>query len=209
MDNPRKRAPRSCRTGISSHRVRGGPGACIGVFFRGPGSEDRSATWSAESTSGTAFHNASRRFQPRREPVRPRLLPGDWHRGQPPLLTLALKTEPALTEFARDRYASLERGSPPLRSLPPLRIFGIPLAARWSRPAVGLSSLRCGWCHQPHLPPLARRVEKRPITHARSSVACLRAKVLARDFCFAGRVPQRAQLAASFCFFSNRLFLSL
>jgi hypothetical protein len=120
---------------------------------------------------GTAFHNALRGLEPRRHSIGSRLIPAWWHRCQAPLLAFAFEAKPTLTVFARDGYTSPERSLSPIRRIPPLRKSSEAAGACRGRPAIDLSSLRCRGRHQPHLPPLARRIEKSPITHARSSVA--------------------------------------
>lgn len=168
--------------------------------------------WSDQSTSRTAFHNALRGLEPRGHAVGSRFLPAGRNWSEPPLLTLALKTEPSLTEFAGDGHGSPERGFTPVRCEPTLRSRRQTFAARCAGPAVSLPSLRCGGRHQPHLPAFARRVEKRPITHRQVLRRRLCAKVCAHLFCFARRVPQGANSATGFFFFpvenvrSARLF---
>jgi hypothetical protein len=193
------RAPRCCRTGTSSRRARVGSCGCVGLA-RAVRSWKRA--WSDQSTSWTAFHNALRGLEPRGHAVGPRLLPPGRDGSEPPLFTFALKAEPSLTELARDGHGSVEWRFTPVRSESTLRNGGRAFAARCRRPAVDLSSLRRGGGHQPHFPAFARRVEKGPITHARSSVA-LCAKVCAHLCCFARRVPPRANSATGFSIFSR------
>jgi hypothetical protein len=162
------RVPRCCTTGRPSRRVRVGSCGAVGLV-RAVRSWRRD--WSEQSTSRTAFHNALRRLEPRGHAVGSGFLPTGRNWSEPPLLTLALEAEPSLTEFARDSHGSTEWGLPPVRSEPALRSPRKGFAAPGAGPAVSLPSLRCGGRHQPHLPAFARRVEKRPITHARSSVA--------------------------------------
>jgi hypothetical protein len=162
------RVPRCCTTGRPSRRVRAG--SCGAVeLVRAVRSWRRA--WSEQSTSRTAFHNALRGLEPCAHAVGSGFFPAGWNRSKPPLLTFALETKPSLTEFARDSHGSTEWGLPPVWSEPALRSPGEAFAAPCAGPAVSLPSLRCGGRHQPHLPAFARRVEKRPITHARSSVA--------------------------------------
>ena len=193
------RAPRCCRTGTSSRRARVGSCGCVGLV-RAVRSLTRA--WSDQSTSRTAFHNALRGLKPRGHAVGSRFLPAGRNWSEPPLFTFALKAEPSLTELARDGHSSVEWRFTPVRCESTLRNSGRALAARRGRPPVDLSSLRRGGGHQPHLPALARRVEKRPIAHARSSVA-LRAKVCTHLCCFARRVPPRANSATGFSIFSS------
>ena len=162
------RAPRCCRTGTSSRRARVGSCGCVGLV-RAVRSWKRA--WSDQSTSRTAFHNALRGLEPRGHAVGSCFLPAGRNWSEPPLLTFALKAEPSVTELTRDGHGSVEWGFTPVGCEPALRNTGHALTARCRRPAIDLSSLRCGGRHQPHLPALARRVEKRPIAHARSSVA--------------------------------------
>ena len=156
--------------------------------------------WRTESMSSPAFNNALRGLQPRRQAIGSRLLPAAWHWREPPFLVLALEAEPALAVFACDGHTSAKWSPSPVRRIPALHTAREALAARRGGPPVSLSSLRCGGRHQPHLPPLAGRVEKRPIAHAQVLRRCLRAKVCARVFCVAGRVPQRANSATVFFF---------
>ena len=162
------RAPRCCRTGTSSRRARVGSCGCVGLV-RAVRSWKRA--WSDQSTSRPAFHNALRGLEPRGHAVGSRFLPPGRNWSQPPLFTFALKAEPSLTELARDGHGPVEWGFTPVRCESTLRNTGRAFAARCRRPAVDFSSLRRGGGHQPHFPALARRVEKRPIAHARSSVA--------------------------------------
>ena len=112
-----------------------------------------------------AFHNAFGRLQPCRQAVGSCFLPSWRYWREAPLLALALEAKPALTEFACDGHAAAERRPAPLRRASTLRTLGESFTARRSCPTVSLSSLRGRRRYHPHLPALARRVEKRPITH--------------------------------------------
>ena len=98
----------------------------------------------------------------------------------------------------------MERRLTPIRSEPALRTPGRAFAASCGGTPVGLSSLRCGGRHQPHLPALARRVDKRPITQGQVLRRRLRAKVCAELSCFAGRVPQNENSATGIFNFSGQ-----
>jgi len=167
-DNLQRHAPRFCRTGKSSHRVHGESGASRFLFVVRSVEE---AGWSAEFISQPAFHNALCGREPGGQAIGPRFLPAVGYWCEPPLFTLALEAEPAPTEFARDGHAALEWGPSPLRRTPAVHSAPDAFASRRGGPPVSLSSLRSGRRHQPHFPPLAPRVEKRPITHRRFSVA--------------------------------------
>jgi hypothetical protein len=144
------------------HRVHGGPGACqysFAVRWRGP------TGWSAESTSRRAFHNALGGLKPRRQAVRSSFVPAWRYRRKSALLTIALEAEPALAVFGRDGCAPVEWNPTSLWRLSPLGTTGERLGPTRGRPPVDLSSLCRGGRHQPHFPPSAPCVEKRPITH--------------------------------------------
>ena len=134
-------------------------------------------------------------------------MPAVGNRSETPLLTFALEAQPSLTEFTCDGHSPVERRLTPLWRDPALRSHRQAFAARCGGPAVGLSSLRRGGCDQPHLPPFARRVEKRPIVHGQVLRRCLRAKVCAQRFCFAGRVPQRANSATGYSIFPTQTYV--
>jgi hypothetical protein len=157
---------------------------------------------SAECTSGPAFHNAFRGLKPRCQSVWPGFLPALWHRGESSLITFGLEAEPALAVFAGDSRRSAERTSPALRSSSAVQLALVCGAAARGCPPVDLPSLSRGWCNEPHLPPLARRIEKRPITHGQVLRRQLCAKVCAHNLCFARRVPEiRLCATVSPCFF--------
>src|SRR6266566_5163633 len=181
-------APHSRMTGIPLHRARGGAGAY--VDFLSVSESERSLMEryrNAEFISRSAFHNASRRLEPTRQPVGTCFLPIRWNRGETSLLAFALEAEPAVAVFTGDGDTSSKIGSAPFRSATSLESALVALASRGGCPAIDLSSLRRGRRHQPHLPPLTRRIEKRPITHARSSVAIMRQGLCSRFLlCTAG-----------------------
>jgi hypothetical protein len=144
---------------------------------------------SAECISGTAFHNAFRGLKPCCQSVWPSVLPTRRHWRESPLLALGLEAQPAPAVFAGDGRRSVERASPALRSSPAVQCALIRGAPARGCPPVNLPSLSSGWCNEPNLPPLARRIEKRPITHRPVLRRRLCAKVCAHHLCFAGRVP--------------------
>jgi hypothetical protein len=189
MGSLRTRAPRSCRTGKSWHRVHGGPDAYLCLVRGSGGEEAEQAARSAESTSGSAFYNALGRHKPGRQLVGSSLFPAGGHGRESALLTLALEAKPTLTEFGGYRHAPLKRIPTSLGRFAALRTTSKGIASTSGCPPIDLSSLGCGGRHQPHLPPLSPRVEKRPITHRQSSVA--RANVCAY-VCFARLVPESA-----------------
>jgi hypothetical protein len=125
----------------------------------------------AECISGAAFHNAFRSLEPCRHPVGSGFLPTGRHRREAPLLALALEAQPTLAVFAGDSRGAPEWPSPALRSSPPIETTLVRGAAARGGPPIGLPSLSGRGRNQPHLPPLALRIEKRPIAHRRSSVA--------------------------------------
>jgi hypothetical protein len=169
-DSLRMRAPRCCRTGKSSRRVRGGPGA-FGRCARGRVVGNRSALRIAESISGRTFDNALRCLEPGGKPVGPRFIPTLRHRSETPLVTVALETEPSAAVFARHFRGTVKWVLPPLRSAPPVR-KARQINGRFARPApIGLPSFRGRWRYEPDLPPLSTSVDKGPITHADSSGA--------------------------------------
>jgi hypothetical protein len=196
-DSLRKRAPRCCRIGKSSRRVRGGSGALGDFHLRAWLGDDRSALRIAESTlqpglSQPTFDNTFSRLDPHGKPIRPDLRPAFGNRSEASLLTLALEAEPSVAVLARDLHTSPERVLTPLRGTTSfgkaLKIYD-PFAS--CRSPVSLSSFRGQWRHQPDLPPSAPRVEKGPITHSRFLPRRFRAKACADElFVFAGRVPR-------------------
>lgn len=148
----------------------------------------------AQSTSGSAFHNAPGALQPGRHPVRAGLLPTFRHGRQPSLLTFALEAEPAIAVLTGDGNRSSEWSAPPLRGATAVQrpdiesVRGRPRRA----PAIDLSSLSRGRRDQPDLPPFARRVEKRPITHRQVLRRESCAKVCAHRFIKQGGCQNRA-----------------
>src|SRR6267154_4260734 len=183
-DTLRRHAPRCCRTGKSSRHVRGGPGACSGLCSLS-GSGDRRALRSAESISGSTFHNALRRLEPGGKPFGTSFVPPFRYRCEAPFVTVALEAQPSFTVFARHFHLSVERVLPSLWRMPSVgkarRIGSTSRSASISPP-----SFRGRRRHQPDLPPLPTRVDKGPITHAVSSRAGSGAKVRARELWFAG-----------------------
>jgi hypothetical protein len=139
---------------------------------------------SGESTSGPAFHNAPGALKPHGHSVRARLVPSLRYRRQAPLLSLALEAQPAIAVLAGDRNRSPEGCPSALGSATAVPVTGVRrVSARTSRcPAIDLPSLGGGWRDQPNLPPSARRVEKRPITHRQVPPSRSCAKVCARNF---------------------------
>jgi hypothetical protein len=163
-------------------------------------------TRSAESISGSAFHNAFGGLKPRRQPVGSRFFPAAGHRREPALLALAFEAEPALTEFAGNGDTPMERCPSPLRGLPALHSASEGFAAPRGRPPVSPSSLCRGGCHQPYLPPLALRVEKRSVAHRQVLRRfCAPRSVLWN--CFAGEVPQSTHLATVFLFLRAQTYV--
>ena len=119
----------------------------------------------SESTSRPALHNALRGLEPEGHPVGPRFFPALRHGREPSLLAFALEAEPAAAVFAGDGDASSERSPPPLRRTASIVLALIGGAVGRRGTAVSAPSLGRGRRHQPYLPPLARRVDKRPIAH--------------------------------------------
>jgi hypothetical protein len=145
---------------------------------------------SPECTSGGAFHNALRRLQPRRQSVRPGFGPSRWNRCESSLLPFTFEAEPSVAVFAGDRDRVPEWTSAAVRGPAAIRLSLKAAGGAVRCPPVDLPSLsRCGG-NQPHLPPLASRIEKRPITHRQVLRRGLCAKVCAHNLCFAGRVPE-------------------
>ena len=162
----RRPAPRCCRTGKSSRRVRGGPGA-----FRRAGCRRSEGRRTAESISRGTFDNALRCLEPSSKPVRPRFIPTFGYRSEASLVAVALETEPSPAVLARHFRGSVEWVLPSLRSAPPVR-EARQIDGPGALPAsIGLPSFRGRRRHQPDLPPLSTRVDKRPITHADCSRA--------------------------------------
>ena len=195
------RAPRCRRTGKSLRRVRGGSGACGRSVLAGRVVGDLKALRVAESTSRRRFDNALRALEPSGEPVGPRFIPTVRHRSEPPLVTLALETEPPPAIFARDFHGSPKWFLAPLRGAPPVgkarEITSPGPAAR--RAAISLPSFRGRWRHQPDFPPLAPRVHKGPITQAASSRADSAPRVDELWFCRAGaKIRMSAFICGSF-----------
>ena len=121
----------------------------------------------AESISRTAFDNALRSLKQRRKSIRSGLLPTRRYWCEASLLPLTLEAEPSVAVFTRDFHVSSERALAPLRGATPV---GKPLKfftpGSCCRATVNFASFGCRRSHQPNLPPLTRRIEKRPITHA-------------------------------------------
>ena len=161
----RTRAPHCYRTGKSSRRVRGGSGA-----FKWFGTE----RWVigarlriAESTSRPAFDNAFGRLKQRRKSIGSGLLPTRGHWCETPLFAFTLEAEPAVAVFARDFHVSSERTLAALGGVAPVgKALKVLPTGSCCRATVDSPSFSCRWSHQPNLPPLARRIEKRPIVHA-------------------------------------------
>jgi hypothetical protein len=158
------------------------------------------APWSAEFTSGCAFHNALRGLKPRRQAVGSSFVPAWGHRRKSTLITFALEAEPAVAVFGGDRRTPVKRNPASLRRFPALRTTSERRGPAWGRPPVNLSSLCRGGRDQPHLPPLAPCVEERPITHRRSSVAGSRAKSM-HMFALQGRCQKAGIQSRVFLFF--------
>src|SRR6267142_1396873 len=116
-DTLRRHAPHCCRTGKSSRHARGGPGACSGLCSLS-GCRDGSALRSAESISGSTFHNALRRLEPGGKPFGPCFVPPFRYRCEASFVTVALEAQPSFTVFARHFHLSVKRVLPPLWSLP-------------------------------------------------------------------------------------------
>ena len=156
----------------------------------------------AECISGATFHNAFRRLKPCPHPVGSRFLPTGRHRREAPLLALALEAQPTLAVFAGDSRGAPERPPPALRSPPPIEATLVLGAAARGGPPVSPPSLGGRGRNQPHLPPLALRIEKRPIAHRQVLRRRLCAKVCARHLCFAEWVPESPFFATGFLSFS-------
>jgi hypothetical protein len=138
----------------------------------------------AESTLGSAFHNAPSTLQPAGHPVRAGLLPTIRHGSQPSLLPLGLEAEPAVAVLTGDRNRSSEGSAPPLGSATAVQLSDIGAVRGRARrgPAIDPSSLGRGRRDQPDFPSFARRVEKRPITHGQVLRHESCAKVCAHHF---------------------------
>ena len=104
---------------------------------------------------------------------------------------------------------AFERGNHPVRGE-----HRIPLGCTeeaWHVPALRLrerdADARAEELVRPLLVEPLRRVEKRPITQGQVLRRCLRAKVCAQRFCFAGRVPQRANSATGYSIFPSQTYV--
>jgi hypothetical protein len=115
--------------------------------------------------SRPAFHNALCRLEPGRQPIGASLAPPWRHRSEPPLLALALETEPARAVLACDGDTSSEWPSPAIRGMPSVFFAAVFSCASRRHSAVHPSSLGRGRCDEPHLPPSSHCVKKRTITH--------------------------------------------
>jgi hypothetical protein len=153
--------------------------------------------------SGTAFHNALRDLKPRRQSIRAGFGPSSRNRRQSSLLPFTFEAEPAIAIFAPHRNRAPERTSSSIRSSPAIGLALEGVAAAGGCPPVGLPSLGSRGRNQPHLPSLARRIEKRSITHRQVLRRRLCAKVCAHNLCFARRVPEIACFAAVYFGFSQ------
>ncbi|MEA2705607.1 MAG: hypothetical protein QOH22_395 [Gemmatimonadaceae bacterium] len=156
-------APRSGRNGRSLHLVRVDSGALLG-FWGSPRMVIRNGRRS-ECISGAAFHNAFRSLKPGRHAVGASFFPAGRNRREASLLALGLETEPTLAVLTGDGCRPPEGSSPSLRGSPAVEVALVGCVAARRCPAVNLSSLGRGGRNQPHLPPLALRIEKRAITH--------------------------------------------
>lgn len=161
------------------------------TFSRPEPGDDGANGRSAESTSGSALHNAPGTLQPARHLVGAGFLPSIRHWRQPSLLSLALEAKPAVAVLACDGNRSPERSAPPIGGPTAVQFPDIrTLRGRARRgPAIDLSSLGCGRRDHPHFPPSARRVEKRPITHRQFLRSRMARQGLCSPFHLAGRVP--------------------
>ena len=179
--NLRRRAPRSCRTCKSWRPVRGAAGPYRLLSCDQNQERMEQSGRNAESTSGSTFHNAPGTLQPGRHPVGAGVLPPIRHGRQPSLLPVGLEAEPAVAVLTCDGNRSSERSAPPLRSATTIQLPHIAIARGRVRrdPAIYLSSLGSGRRDQPHFPPFARRVEKRPITHRQF----LRSRMVRQGLC--------------------------
>lgn len=187
----------------SSHRVLGAPGPYVDFFSRSASESRMGPARTGEFISRTAFHNASCRREPARETIGSRFLPVRRNGCQASLISLALETEPPVAVLGRDRHTSSIGRPTPLTRAAPLESALAASRCGSGSPPIDLSSLGGGRRHQPHFPPLARRIEKRPITHAGSpSPSC--AKVCAHVSCFAGRVPETDYFKAMIVLFPAR-----
>jgi hypothetical protein len=159
----RRHAPRSGMICKSSSLVRVGSGACLDFLFAILGRRIRNGRRS-ECISGSAFYNAFRGLKPRRQPIRPGVGPPQRNRRESFLFPFAFEAEPPVAVFAGDCHRAPERTSASVWGTPAIGLAGKSGAAR-RRPPVDLPSLGRGGRYQPHLPPLACRVEKGSITH--------------------------------------------
>ena len=144
----------------------------------------------AECISGAAFHNALRCLKPRRQPIWPGFFPAWRYRRESSLLPVGLEAQPAFAEFARDRRRAPECCPPTLRGSAPVQIALELGVFAFGSPSVNLPPLGRGGRNQPHLPPLAARIEERPVTQRQVLRRRLCAKVSAHNLCFAGAVPE-------------------
>jgi hypothetical protein len=142
-----------------------------------------------QSTLGSAFDNALRCLQPDGHLVGTSLVPPTRHRSEPSLLAFALETEPAIAELACNRHGSSEGSSAAFRSSAAVEPkFTLGVDGR-SYPSIDLSSLRRRGRDEPYFPPLARRVEKSPVTHRHVLRRNRAPKCVCYNVHFAGRVP--------------------
>lgn len=160
------------------------------------GGETGGRSWSnRQSTSWRTFDNALCRLQPRRKTVRPCLVPAFGHRGEPPLIAVALEAKPTLAVLSGDRDRASKRIFAPLGCSSAIREPLNLLPAGGGDAPVDSTSLCGSGSDQPHFPSLSLRVEKRPITHRRVLPASLvRARFGLTDFYFARRVPKLARI---------------
>lgn len=97
--------------------------------------------------------------------VRTSLAPSLGHRSEPSFFAVALETEPTITEFGCDGDRASERSSAAFGSSPTFETkFPLGIDSR-GNPSIDFPPLRRRWRDEPHFPPLARRVEKSPVTH--------------------------------------------
>jgi hypothetical protein len=164
MDSPPTRVLPGCTPCTPSRLVRAALCSCFDSVA-GPGRRESRLYRIQQFTSGPAFYNALGGLKPGGQLVRPRLRPSFWDRSEPSLLAFALEAEPTIAVLGCDGNRSSEWAPPTLGSSPPietdLRRY---IATRRGAP-VDLSSLCRCWRDEPYFPPLARRVEKSPITH--------------------------------------------
>ena len=132
---------------------------------------ERTPGRNGQSTLRPAFHNALCCLQPLGQPVRACFFPPLGNRRQATLLAFTLETEPAISELvgnddvsAKGTPATVGRLTSIGQSLGRIRLCV-------AGPSIHPAPLGCGGCYQPHLPPLAPGVIKRPITQCASSLA--------------------------------------